>query len=201
MAEVRDNHVQEPVGSSLALKFSPELREGSSLFHGNPGSQRLVDERLGGATVVDGSIHISAADKAQTSEVIPWIDNGCQVVKGDHAVKTEDQLTAEGADALNRPAKGSGEPPRDQKEKDAVETIASNTKDDPDYDLRAIQKALVGLDKEQTQRVLDAVNNRLAGTGFKYAETQDGAVWLGYKQPDGTYKPTEYMRPPECSVG
>jgi len=38
-------------------------------------------------------------------------------------------------------------------------------------------------------------------TGFRYTQTPDGIVWLGYKQTDGSYEATVYMRPPDCNAG
>jgi len=209
MTEVSDAPARRRSDVSHDIGFSQDLQPGKELYAA-PGAQYSVDQTFGAASVRDGQIQIGPIARV---EVEPVINNGCVAVSGPDAERIEQQLRAAGKDALNRPTQPGAEGPKDQLERDAADTITKNTKfssgdyiQDQENRVDAIREALKGLNKEQTQRVLNAVNANLAGSGFRYGQTEDGAVWMGSLERhgnsnNGTYEPTTYMRMPECSLG
>jgi len=202
MADVSDNPVKQ-THTADPLQFTADLRKGKELFGGSTQAQTLVDSRLGAGNVTPHAINF-----APVAEIIPYTHNGCRKVQGEAAERTYDSLQADGTEALNIPRPPGAPQPQDQAERDLAERVYQNTfqhpnqTEDEQYDnILTLQEPFKHMDKDQTQRVIDSANQKLADTGFRYAQTQDGAVWLGYRNPRGLYQATVYMRPPECEVG
>jgi len=202
MVEVSEK--QTRVNDTAAPRlFTPDLYAGKPPAGAHASAQEIVNAQFGAPTITPEYRKVSA-------EVVPVTQSGCGELQGHHAEVAYDHLKAEGTDALNKPATpGTG--PADQSESDVANRIAKDTSAfaNPNLDaaesedrLIDIQKSLEHLDKDQTRRVLDEVNKQLAQYGYKYAETQDGAVWLGASKDGGKhYDATSYVRAPECSVG
>jgi hypothetical protein len=197
MAEVSDGRVQ-PGATPHPFEFTADLWKGKELFGANAkAAQTLVDSKFD----ANGS-------KSAGIDIIPYTHNGCVTQKGDQADKTYDRLKADGTDSLNVPTPPGAPEAQDQGERNQADNVAENTRrhpnqsEDEQYDkILELQKPFAQMNKEQTQRVINSANKKLEGTGYRYTQTPDGAVWLGYKQADGSYEATVYMRPPDCNVG
>jgi hypothetical protein len=203
MVEVSENPTRRPT-TLEAAHITPDLgKSGEHPFKGDTQSQAFVDAKLGAAVVTPHAIEFQPR-----GEVVPYTDNGCMVTHGSKADKTFDQLQSEGTAALNKPTSPGAPGAKDATEQGTADKVVQNTltlsKESAAQggdEIAAIQGAFKGMDKEQTQRVIDSANQKLAGSGLRYGQTQDGAVWLGYKKSDGSFEASEYMRPPECSMG
>jgi hypothetical protein len=186
------------------VRIAPDLgNSGKQAFGGDQQSEAIVHANFGAAVVTPHAIEFQPR-----GEVVPYTDNGCMVTYGSKADKTFDQLQSEGTAALNKPTSPGAPGAKDATEQGTADKVVQNTltlsKESAAQggdEIAAIQGAFKGMDKEQTQRVIDSANQKLAGSGLRYGQTQDGALWLGYKKSDGTFEASEYMRPPECSMG
>jgi hypothetical protein len=203
MVEVSENPIRRP-SAPEPLQFTPDLAKGGEQFKGNAKAQAIVDSKLGAAVITPHSIDIKAA-----WEVVPFTHNGCMVVHGDKAERTYDQLQSEGAEAMNKPTPPGAPGAKDVTEQTKADKVVQDTLtlkqknetgDNDANELHSIQGVFKDMDKDQTQRVINSTNQKLAQSGLRYSQTADGAVWLGYKKDDGTFEASEYMRPPECKV-
>ena len=209
VAEVSDNPARRTSAPEQA-RFTPDLKGG---VKGDQWSQAIVDAKLGAAVVTPNAIEIKPTPRADDIKPTPppegesYTHIGCLMLHGDEADKAFDQLKSQGTDALNKPTSPGAPGAKDATEQSTADKLVQDTLKfaNENYaqssdELASIQGAFQHMDKDQTQRVIDSANKKLAESGLRYAQTQDGAVWLGYKKDDGTFEASEYMRPPECKV-
>jgi hypothetical protein len=168
----------------------------------NQNARAMVDSQFGSSTVTKNHIEIAAI------KVEPYWNNGCNFVHGDQADTAYDRQKYDGTLALNQSTNPRAERAKPGKEQEIANQLTQHrlAPDDqygyfPDDKSTKMRELLKDLNKDQTQRVLNSANDKLAQQGYKFAQTSDGGVWVGSKKPNGEYEANDIMRYPDCTVG
>jgi len=185
------------------LNFTDVLRSGEKASAAaTPKAQGLVDSHFGSSSITKQHIEIAGIQQ------VPLWNNGCMFVHGGNAEAEIGRQKYDATLALNQQTPPGAERARPGKEQQVADQV-SHIIDAPDSQYgnsypddkgTKVRELFKNLSREETERVINSLNDKMAQSGFKFAQTGDGGVWTGQKKEDGTYEPWDIIRYPECTV-
>jgi len=181
------------------LNFTDVVASGDKLPGSSLKSQNVVDSHFGTSTVSKNHIEFAGI------QIIPMWNNGCAFVHGGNAEAEIARQKYDATIAMNQETPAGAERAHPGKEQQTADQLAhhllapeSEYSEFPDDKATKMRDLFKNLSREETERVINSLNDKFADSGFRFAQTADGGVWFGQKNDAGTYEPQTIMRYPEC---